>query len=47
MEGLEVPDALSTHPSLDRRIKRLDAKWKKLKSKGNFVTLSEEPVLRP
>jgi predicted Zn-dependent protease len=47
MEGLEVPDALSTHPSLERRIKRLDAKWKKLKSKGNFVTLSEEPVLRP
>jgi predicted Zn-dependent protease len=46
VDGLRLPNALSTHPTLDRRIKRLNAKWHKLESKDNFVTLNDQPILR-
>lgn len=45
-DGFGLPNALSTHPTFDRRIARLESKWKKLKFKGGFITLNQEPVLR-
>jgi Zn-dependent protease with chaperone function len=47
VEALQLPNALSTHPTLDRRIERLEKKWSKLKVKDGFVTLSEKPILQP
>ena len=35
----DVPQALSSHPALEKRIARLDAKWKKLPRKSGFVEL--------
>jgi Zn-dependent protease with chaperone function len=32
-----VPQAFSSHPATDKRIRRLDAKWEKLKDKSGFI----------
>ena len=34
--------AFSTHPATEKRIKRLEAKWKKLKNKSNFIDLRNQ-----
>jgi predicted Zn-dependent protease len=39
---IQMPQALSTHPALDKRIRRLEAKWAKLRSKAGFLTLDAE-----
>lgn len=36
-----VPKALQSHPDLDKRITRLNAKWKKLPRKSGFIELEE------
>ena len=34
---LMAPQALSSHPATDKRLRRLDAKWQKLKDKSRFL----------
>jgi Zn-dependent protease with chaperone function len=41
-----LPQALHSHPSLDKRISRLEAKWKKLPHKAGFVVLDAKPILK-
>ena len=31
------PQAFSSHPATDKRIRRLEAKWEKLKDKSGFI----------
>ncbi len=38
-----TPAAFDSHPALDKRLKRLDAKWKKLPRKTGFVQLQPLP----
>ncbi len=33
--------AFSSHPATEKRIRRLEAKWKKLKDKSNFINLND------
>jgi Zn-dependent protease with chaperone function len=40
-----LPEAFQSHPALDKRIARLEAKWKKLPRKTGFLQL--EPTGRP
>jgi predicted Zn-dependent protease len=40
MAGLNLPQAFSSHPALDKRIARLDARWKRLSNKSGFQTLT-------
>jgi len=43
----EMPQAFSTHPAIEKRIARLEKKWRKLKAKDTFLDLSaSEPALR-
>ncbi len=42
-----VPNAFSSHPALDKRISRLDSKWKKLKRKSGFVELPSFDKKKP
>jgi predicted Zn-dependent protease len=45
--GLEMPQALSSHPTLPKRIARLEGKWKKLRHKGEFLTQTNQiPTIR-
>lgn len=37
MKLVEVPQAFSSHPATDKRIRRLEAKWDKLKDKSDFI----------
>ena len=39
MKGFEIR-AFSSHPATEKRIQRLEAKWKKLKNKTGFIDLS-------
>ena len=39
--GDMVPKAFQSHPDLDKRIARLNAKWKKLPRKTGFVQTGE------
>ena len=32
-----APRAFSSHPVTDKRIRRIDAKWEKLKDKSGFI----------
>jgi predicted Zn-dependent protease len=32
-----TPQAFSSHPATDKRIRRLDAKWARLKDKSGFI----------
>lgn len=43
--GDKLPQAFQSHPALDRRIARLEAKWKKLPRKTGFLEL--EPMAAP
>ena len=36
----DMPAAFSTHPAIEKRIARLEKKWSKLKTKGDFLDLS-------
>lgn len=38
--GIELPKAFESHPDLDKRIARLEAKWKRLPHKSGFVELN-------
>jgi predicted Zn-dependent protease len=38
MHLVEVPQAFSSHPATDKRIRRLEAKWDKLKDKSDFIS---------
>ena len=38
--GMAVPQAFKSHPALDRRITRLEAKWKRLPARSEFLTLT-------
>lgn len=41
MAGEDIlPQAFSSHPALDKRIARLEAKWKRLARKSNFIRLT-------
>ena len=42
-----IPRAFSSHPALEKRIARLEAKWKKLGRKTGFVELKPNPPLAP
>jgi len=42
-----MPRAFSSHPALEKRIARLEAKWKKLGRKTGFVELKPNPPLAP
>ena len=43
----DVPQAFSSHPAVEKRIARLEKKWKKLKMKSGFQDLSAlSPVLQ-
>lgn len=42
-----LPQSLSSHPTLDKRIRHLEGKWVKLPQKTGFVQLDREPVLKP
>ncbi len=40
--GIEpMVQAFSSHPATEKRIRRLDAKWKKLKNKSGFITFEK------
>ena len=43
--GALVPKALQSHPDLDKRIERLNKKWKKLSRKNGFTELGELTLL--
>ena len=43
----EMPRAFSSHPALEKRIARLEAKWKKLGRKTGFVELKPNPPWAP
>jgi predicted Zn-dependent protease len=32
-----TPQAFSSHPATEKRIRRLEAKWRKLKDKSGFI----------
>jgi predicted Zn-dependent protease len=36
------PRAFDSHPAIEKRIRRLEGKWKKLKDKSNFVAIEKE-----
>jgi hypothetical protein len=38
-----TPQAFDSHPALDKRLKRLEAKWKKLPRKTGFLQLPPLP----
>jgi len=41
-QGVDVQfDAFKSHPGTEKRISRLEAKWKKLKKKDGFITFDE------
>jgi predicted Zn-dependent protease len=40
---LMAPQAFSSHPATDKRLRRLDGKWRKLKDKSQFVTYDSKP----
>jgi predicted Zn-dependent protease len=42
-----LPQAFQSHPALDKRIARLEAKWKKLPRKTGFIELKESEPIRP
>jgi Zn-dependent protease with chaperone function len=44
-EGMadDMPKAFQSHPDLDKRIARLEKKWKRLARKSGFVQLNDEP----
>ena len=42
-----MPRAFSSHPALEKRIARLEAKWKKLSRKTGFLELKPSPPLAP
>lgn len=44
LPGLELPQALQSHPALEKRIARLEKKYAKLKPSGNFQDLAELKV---
>jgi len=44
---LNVPQAFSSHPALEKRIARLEAKWKKLPRKSGFVELGKSDQRKP
>lgn len=44
--GVDVPQAFSSHPEMDKRIKRLEKRWNKLPRKAGFVALEPLPKLK-
>jgi predicted Zn-dependent protease len=42
-----TPQAFESHPALDKRIARLEAKWKKLPRKTGFLELETIPAAQP
>ncbi len=38
--GLDLPQAFSSHPALDKRIARLERRWNRLSQQSGFVTLT-------
>jgi predicted Zn-dependent protease len=45
--GGELPQAFQSHPALDKRIARLEKKWRKLPRKTGFVELGSLPSPQP
>ncbi len=39
--AMKVPEAFNSHPALEKRIKRLEAKWKKLPRKSGFIEFKQ------
>ena len=39
-----VPKAFQSHPDLDKRIERMEKKWKRLRRKTGFVELKADEV---
>jgi len=42
-----VPHAFQSHPDLEKRIERLEAKWKKLPRKSGFIELEDRRLPQP
>jgi predicted Zn-dependent protease len=42
-----LPQAFQSHPALDKRIARLDAKWKKLPRQNGFLKLPSVDLRQP
>jgi predicted Zn-dependent protease len=38
-KALKLPQAFRSHPALEKRIRRLEAKWRKLPRKSGFLEL--------
>jgi Zn-dependent protease with chaperone function len=45
--GNLMPDAFSSHPTLDKRIKHLEARWRKLPRKTGFLELPPTVSVKP
>ena len=44
-QGLDLDfPGFRTHPNTQKRIDRLEAKWKKLKQKSGFIEFAAQPV---
>jgi predicted Zn-dependent protease len=47
LTGMEMPRAFQSHPALEKRIARLEKKWRKLPEKTGFIDLaSAQPALK-
>lgn len=46
-KGGVVPKAFESHPDTEKRIARLEAKWKRLRPKSGFIQLQTEPEPNP
>lgn len=45
--GFKMPQAFQSHPALDKRIARLETKWKKLKRQAGFLEVPSVDLRRP
>lgn len=45
--GLHLPQALQSHPALDKRISRLEAKWRRLPDKTGFLVFTNRVPAPP
>lgn len=45
--GLKLPQAFQSHPALDKRIARLEAKWKKLRHQSGFLEVPTVDLRKP
>jgi Zn-dependent protease with chaperone function len=46
-EGIGLPKAFHSHPDFEKRIARLESKWKKLPRKSGFIDLTDKSAPKP